>query len=491
MNDRHLTDKSVFNIFWSFVSFAGSKLINLVAIIILARYLDPTEFGLMAICVVIMTYFEIVARFGLGQALISRVDDVEAAKEATFFFSLAISSALCAAVWLSAEPISNFFGQPGLAQYLPILSFGMVIQSLTTVHLNMLGKNLKFRRKAVPDLVQGSVKALVSIGLALAGYGIWSLILGYLTGAVVEAFVRFAMYPWWPKRMPRLNVGGQMAGFGVFLLAAECINALQRTLDVLMIGKLLGPAAAGLYSQAFKIPDLAIRSVNQVAGVVIHPVMSSIQTDMDAVRRYYYACLRYVALFAFPAAAAIAVTADPLVRMLYTPEWITMIGPMQSLSIAVGLMTIDFLPGVIYKAINKPRYMLMISVVKLPFFVLTIWYFTRIGVQAVSTAQIGLSIFYMFLNLTLMRHVVRIDPRRYFGALAPGAVTALAVAAAGLAARQVGIGHPALETLFLLAGMSLAALACVRVVSPEVFIEVRRMITSKLQKKRKAGLPAE
>ena len=145
MPRNDLIEKSVTNIFWSYVSFFCTKVLNLVALIVLARFLPPAEFGLMAFCIVIVGYFEMFSRFGLGAAVISAQEDVDATADAVFWFALLISASMAATVWLSADAFGRFFGQPELADILPVLSLSMVVVSFSAVHNSLLQKELRFR----------------------------------------------------------------------------------------------------------------------------------------------------------------------------------------------------------------------------------------------------------------------------------------------------------------------------------------------------------
>ncbi len=483
--ETDVSRRSVVNVLWSYLSFAGTKTLNFVAVLILARLLGPAEFGTMALCIVAISYFEIIARFGLGSALVSRQDDLDAAADAVFLFAMASSGAMAAAMWFGAPAIADFFGTPALAAYLRVLCFAMMIEALAIVPATLLQKNLRFREKLVPDLLSSLIKGATAILLALSGFGVWALVWGYLAGAVASTGLRYWISPWWPRGRFDRRVAGDILRFGSHLLFAEILNAAQRNLDQLLIGKLLGPAALGLYTIAARIPDLAIRSFNQVTGLVIHPMMARMQAEPAALRQYYLGCLRYVALFTFTGGTMISLAADPLVRLLYTPEWYAMVFPMQCLALSLAIVTLDFLPGTIYKAIGKPKYLTHVSLLKIPVVVAVLYTAAPYGIDTVALVQIGLAVFYFVPNFLILRRVIGVTAGPTLAAILPAVAVSGTVALAGGLAGQLYRGLPIIELAVVGGAMAGAGVIALRLVAPEVLREVARM-----RPRRRAGVAA-
>lgn len=475
MTGSAIAHKTLINVIWSYTSFVATKVLNLVTLIILARLLNPSEFGLMAICVAVMAYFEIVAKFGLGAALISNNDEPEEMANAIFLFAMLSSAAMTALVWATAPFFARWFETPALVAPLRVIALTVVIDALSVVPTSLLQKNLRFKSKLVPDVARSLVKGITGIAMALAGYGVWALVLAHLAGTVVSVIATFWCYPWRPGAPPQWRHIRDALRFGSHLLLAELINAMQRNLDALLVGKLLGASALGVYSLAFRLPDLVIRSFNQVTGTVLHPVLSQINKDMAGLRVYYTASLRYVALFTFPAGVIIALCADPLVRVLYTPAWYGMIQPMQYLAIALALLTVDFVPGLVYKAINKPEYLLYVSLMKLPVFFGVLIFAARYGVEGVSLAQIGLSLFYILPNYLIVRAKIGVTLVETLHALWPATVVCLVAAVAGAALLAVVPGAPLVRLLAVAIGMGAAALGAMHVAAPETTRQIGKL----------------
>ncbi|MES0826903.1 lipopolysaccharide biosynthesis protein [Ruegeria sp. SCP11] len=465
--------ESVRNVLWAYLSFFSTKILNLVSIVILAWYLEPAEFGTMAICLAILGYFEILSQFGMGTALISTREKVEETASAVLLCGMVFSSLLAGSIWLSAPSIANWYGDPLLADLLPVIALALIVQALTNVNANFLVRELRLKAKLVPDVLRGLTKGLVSILLALLGFGVWSLVLGYISGAIVGAIALWIIRPWWPTRKPDLATLKYIAHFGAHLIGAETINATPRLLDNLLVGKVLGASALGLYSLAYRIPELGIKSLINVAGFVLHPVMSKIQSDPEALKAYYYGALKYCALLMFGTGAAIAVLAEPLVHVLYPPKWYAMIVPMQLLAIAFAVGTINIVPGNLLKALSRTDLMFKISLINLPFFLVLLWLAVPHGIIAVAFIQVVLAMIQFLSHYLFLRSRLDISAHSTFSALLPGAVCAVSASVVAMIAQRVLVADSDLIRLFVAtAAFGLAFLVSMRIMTPEIFQQI-------------------
>ncbi|CUH42217.1 lipopolysaccharide biosynthesis protein [Ruegeria atlantica] len=466
---------SVRNAFWAYLSFFSTKGLKLISIVVLAWYLEPAEFGTMAICLAIMGYFEIISQFGMGAALISTREKVEETASAVLLCGLLFSTSLAVLLWLAAGPIADWYGDPLLADLLPVIAIALVIRALTTVNMNFLVRELRLKAKMVPDVSRGLAKGLISILLAVLGFGVWSLVLGHLIGAIAATVAAWIMRPWWPTRRPDFERFRYIAHFGAHLIGAQTINATPRLLDNLLIGKILGASALGIYSLAYRIPELGIKSFTNVAGFVLHPVMSNIQSDLDSLKTYYYGALKYCALLMFGTGAGIAVVAEPLVHVLYPPRWYSMIVPMQLLAIGFAVGTLNMVPGNLLKALSRTDLMLKVSLINLPFFVVLIWFAVPHGIIAVAFIQVILAIIQFLSHYLFLKNRLDISARRTFRALVPGVVCAAAASAMALIAQNLSNSDSDVIRLTVgAAAFALAFLVSLRITAPEVFKQIEQ-----------------
>lgn len=441
----------------------------------------------MAFSLVILGYFELFQGFGLAAFLISTQDDIDDAAHSVFAFAVTVSSVIVVALWLFADVIAAFLGQSEIADILQVLSFVLLIGAVAQVHNALLQRELKFRRKIIPDVARGLVKGLVSIALAVAGFGVWALVYGHLAGMLAWTAIVIAVRPWRPRRLPSRASLGRAVRFGSNIVIGEMCNIIPKSLDQLLVGKLLGVAPLGLYALAQRMPDLALKAVGFEAFKVIHPIMSQMQSDPAAVRSYYYGLVRYLSLIMFAAGAVLAMSARPLVHLLYTPEWYGMVVPMQIMSVAFALSILNHLPGTVYKAINRSDLFLYIALINLPFSIAVFWFSVSYGIEAVALAQLVLVFLLYAPHFVVLKRAIGVEILPTARAAFPGVVCAASAALGGFLAQEAAPDPAFIQLAATLIGALAAYLLALWRFGPEVYVETRRMIRNRLAKSRRRG----
>jgi O-antigen/teichoic acid export membrane protein len=403
---REIAKQAAQGTVWSYLSFLLGKALTFFSTIILARLLAPEHFGLMGYCLAAIQYVDILNDFGMDAALISRRDRVEEAANTAFVIGLIMSLFFFGVSWITAPAVAVFFREPAVIPLFRTLSLVLLISGLALVPRALLRRGLRFKEKLLPDLTRNLAKGVFSIGLAWAGFGVWSLVWGQVAGEATAAIILWWLARWRPTLAMDWQVAREMLAFGAHIIGVGITGALRSNVDYLLIGRLLGAAALGYYLLAYRIPELVIRSLNFVVGNVAHPALAQLQSDVQQLRAVYFAYVRYIALFTFPAGVGLAAIARPFIRTVYTDKWEPSIVVMQFVAIAIGIASAGFVPGVLYKAINRPDILNKVSFIKLPIVVAVLWSCTRWGIVGVAMGQVGLSLFYMLLDSYVISRVV-------------------------------------------------------------------------------------
>ena len=189
--------------------------------------------------------------------------------------------------------------------------------------------------------------------------------------------------------------------------------------DYLFVGRILGTAALGYYTLAYRLPQFVIGSFMAIVGKVGMPILSRTQQDASELRRVFLLYLRYVGVFAFPAGAGMALLADLIIEVFYTGKWALSIDPLRILAIALAIGPVSFLPGILYKAVNRPDILTRLATVKVPFAVAALWLGTRGGIQGVALAQLAVVLFAVILDSFMVRRVVSVRFLHMWSSLLP------------------------------------------------------------------------
>jgi O-antigen/teichoic acid export membrane protein len=184
-----LARKTVHGLFW--VSFSNGllKIINFIITIILARILEPAEFGLFSLALIVMYFFDLFRDCGMSSALIYKKEDVDMASNSAFFLYPLIGSVFFFISYFTAPIIADFFREEQLVTIIRILSLTNIIWSFGSLPLALLDKNLEFKKQVYRQIIPKIVYGIITILLALWGFGVWSLVIGTIVFWILSVLV--------------------------------------------------------------------------------------------------------------------------------------------------------------------------------------------------------------------------------------------------------------------------------------------------------------
>jgi O-antigen/teichoic acid export membrane protein len=420
-------------VMWNYLSFASGKFLVLATTAVLARLLTPQEFGIVAFATVAVNWLGVLKDLGLGGAVIQRREDTEEAAQTAYVLNLGVSVLLTAGTFLAAPAVASFFREPLVVPILRVLSFTFLIQALGSIHLVLLRRNLDFRRKLVPDIGQAVVKGIASIAFALAGFGVWSLVWGSLIGALASSLLAWVVIPWKPRfRMHRRLVRPLMR-FGMPLLVTDIEAGIWSNLDYLIVGRLLGDTALGVYTLAYRLPEMLILSVWRVLGAAIFPFFASIQQLPDLLRKGFLATIRYSQIVVVPLCVGLFITAGPAVEVLFGEQWRGAIPVLRLLAVFALVGSIGVNIGDVYKAIGRPDILAKLAFLELVLLTPALILGARHGLIGVGAAHAVVAAIDTTIRLTVARRFVNVTFRDIGRQLLPSlkAGAALAAVAAG------------------------------------------------------------
>ena len=442
---------------WRFASeFAGKGLV-LVSTAILARLLDHDDFGVAAYALTLMALFGAVPTLGLGPALIYHADD-DRYTSTGFWLGLAGALGGTAIVWALAPLSEHLFGDPRAIDVTRAMGLIFPIEALSNVHGAMLRKRLAFRIGVIPELTRSLVKGLASIVLALMGFGAWSLIGGTLAGALAAVPVYWIVLGWRPHWRFDRDAAAELIPFGGHLVAVNTLGAAVRNLDYVFVGRLLGATALGVYTLAFRLPDLLIRNLVAVLGQVLLPIYSKLREERAPVSTAFATTTGYVVAVTAPMAVGLALLAEPVVLVAFSAKWIDVVPVVAPICLYALFVSISFNIGDLYKALGRPDVLTRLGFVRLALAVPALWGSAAIGgsAAAVGWAQAVIALAMMAIELGVARATFGLPIGT---ALAPAVPVVVASGAMALAIHAVDAplaAQPAL--LRLIAGAAAGTL---------------------------------
>lgn len=414
---------------WSYGAYVGGRLLVLVSTAILARVLTPEDFGVVALAMTFMVFLDAVKDLGLGKAVIVSSDEnVEDRSQTAFCWSVLIGVALTGVTAAGAPLAASFFHEDDLTGLLPLLGATFLIRALGATHYALARKALDYRVRTVSEIVEVTVRGVVGIVLALLDFGAWALVIGFVAGAVANTIVLWAMVSWRPSRRFSSAHLRSMLTFGGLLTIVDIGAVLAYNLDYLFIGRVLGASALGFYSIAFRLPELVVLNLANVAGDVLFPAYAAV--DKARLREAYLTTLRYITLLTMPITVGLLVLAGPVIRVVFGDQWGESVAVMQILCVYAFVTTMAIPSGTVYKVTNRAWINVAFTVPGLAILVLLLLLFADEGIVAVALCTAAMPVLFLPISITVASRQMRVSPLAIFGALAPSVVCGAAMAAA-------------------------------------------------------------
>lgn len=427
LTGQQVARKTAHGIFWNYVSFGLGKGLVFLTVVILARLLTPAHFGLVALAMLAVNYLGVLKDFGLGAALIQRRQDVEEAAQTIFTLNLLLGLSLTLTTIALAPFVAVFFQEPLVTPVLRWLSLSFVLEALGSVHIVRLKRELDFRRKLIPDIGRSVLKGLVSIGLALAGFGVWSLVIGQLAGVATAALLAWLVLPWRPRLSINLGLAREMSKYGLSLMGLDLLAVLENNLDYLLVGRIFGNATLGIYTMAYRLPELLGQNTLWVIAAALFPAYASVQHQPGLLRQGFLVSLRFTAMLTIPITLGMALAAEPLVRVFFGEQWLAAIPVLRILALLMLVTSIGFNVGDVYKAVGQANILIKLSLLRLALMIPALWCGTYFGLVGVALGHLLAGLWYTGLSLWMATRILKVGWSEFLLQLRPSGLSGLAL----------------------------------------------------------------
>ncbi len=322
---------------WATFDGWATEALSLVVFLVLARLLGPSEFGLIAIALGFTAVAAHLTAYTTGEVLIQKRDLTDADCDAVFWVTLLAAALLALVLALAAPAIGRLFEASELAAVIRWLCVVLVLQAFTTVPLALLTRELRFDVTARRSLVMLLGGAVVGIAMALRGYGVWALVGQHLAGALLNVVLLLGATAWRPGFRAGWPQVRTIRRFVASSFGNSALQMLDERAPQLLVGFLLGPAAAGLMNVALRLVQMMQRLFAVPINQIAMPAFARLRDDPAALGRFRDMALSIGLAISLPAAVGAAAIAPELIALGLGAEWLPMVPVFQILCVGVAL----------------------------------------------------------------------------------------------------------------------------------------------------------
>ncbi|GAB4191688.1 MAG: lipopolysaccharide biosynthesis protein [Calditrichia bacterium] len=394
----NLQDKVISGLFWSFVENIANQGVTFIVGLILARILTPFEFGLIGMVMVVIAIAQTLLDAGFSQALIRKKDCSVEDYSTVFYFNLGISIIIYLTLYFSAEVLAEFFNQPELAVIIKVMGLAVIINAFDMIQKTILTRNLNFRLLTKISLISSIISGMVAIIMAMAGYGVWSLVFRSLIFFFLFALLLWIWNGWRPSLIFSIKSFKELFSFGSKLLASGLIDSIYKNIYALIIGKYFSAIELGYYTRSNQFKNIASQNITAVIQRVSYPALATLQDDNERLTQAYRKLVKSTMFIAFTLMLLMGAMAKSMILALIGEKWLQSVVYLQ-LIIWVGMFhPLHAINLNILNVKGRSDIFLILEVIKkslaFPVIIIGVYY----GIKVLLMGMIVHTIFAYFLN---------------------------------------------------------------------------------------------
>ncbi|MCT7990850.1 lipopolysaccharide biosynthesis protein [Laspinema sp. D6] len=354
---------------------------------LLARLLNPTDFGLVSLAGVYLSFLQVFVDQGFAEAIVQRHNLEREHLDTAFWVSICMSGVLIGVTLIAAKPIAIAFKNPEISSIICWLSLGFLLSALNSVQQALFRRKLAFRALAMRSIIAMICGGLTGVVMAFLNFGVWSLVGQQLVNGTVGVLVLWWAGDWQPGFKVSKPHFQELFSYSVNILGFNIFNFFNRHSDDFLIGYFLGSEALGYYTIAYRLL-LTMTNLIRTLSQVGLPTFSRLQDDQERIQRGFYTASQLTSLVAFPVFMGASALAPELIPGLFGEQWLPSIPVMQILSWIGIVHSLDGISVNVIKARGKPDWVLQVNILNAILNVVAFILVVRWGIMAVAAAYV-------------------------------------------------------------------------------------------------------
>ena len=364
MTEQSLKNKTVKGVGWSAMDVLLNQGITFLVGIVLARLLSPSEYGLIGICTIFIVIFNGIIDSGFSAALIRKVDATDDDYNTMFITNMVLSLFLFIILYLFAPFIAKFFKHPELVNLVRVMGLVLLLQAMSIVQYTILSKRLDFKTKTKASAISAFCSGVIGIGMALAGFGVWSLVGQQVSRHLFYTVCLWVLNKWWPKWCFSKSSFKYMWGFGWKMMLSGLLDNTWQQLYQVVVGKFYSPSTLGQYSRSKEYAQIFSVNVSAVVQRVSYPVLSDLQKDEGRMLAAYRKVIKVTMFVTAICMFFMAGVAEPMMYCLIGPQWHQAASFLPLICISLSLYPLHAINLNMLKVMGRSDIYLILEIIK-------------------------------------------------------------------------------------------------------------------------------
>ncbi|MEP5256036.1 MAG: MOP flippase family protein [Winogradskyella arenosi] len=379
---------------WTSYATICNAIVAVLKISILARFLDKTDFGLMALIMFILGFMNLFSDMGLSTAILHKQEISKKHYASLYWFNIIICIFLYTLLWLSTPIFAGLYGEPMLNTLIPLVGLNIIFSGIGIQFKTIESKHLRFKNISIIDIISVALSLVIAVILAVKGYGVFALVYSslfqYLISNILYLIIGLRSHGLlfhyrFSETVPFLKIG-------VYQVGGQIVNYFNRDLDILLIGKFFSTEVLGGYSLAKQLVFRPAQIINPILIKVASPTLAKFQDDIDALKQNYLKLINIVSSINFPVYLGIIIFAPWIVEIMYGPGFDDIVVLVRILSIYMFIRALGNPIGSLVVATGKTYLEFFWNLLNLFMMPIVIYYGCKISLVGVTIILVGYSI---------------------------------------------------------------------------------------------------
>ncbi|HNQ27429.1 MAG TPA: lipopolysaccharide biosynthesis protein [Aquaticitalea sp.] len=400
MSDN-LKAKSVSAFGWALGGQLSNQVLTFVITLVLARLLTPEEFGLAGLVMVVNLIGQIFIDAGLSSGLIRKKEVNQVELSSFFYLNLAIGVLIMLLVFFLSAYIAGLFESKALAPLLQLSSLQFFLSSLGLIPMVLLKREINFRFLSQLDVGINISSGLITILLAILGFGVYSLIFRSIVSGVFSASLLWRKVSWRPSLAFSYASMKPTLAYSTGILGLSIVNTVSGNFSTVLIGKFFSIETIGLYNRAANTRKLVLQNFGPLFNRVFFPILSKIQDDDARLKAYYLKAIQMVSLFVVFLMALFFMFSDTLIYYLYGKQWVASAPILKILCLAGLVLPISAINLNLFMVKGKSKFLMGYELIKNVFSLLVMFVSIHYGMDVFLYSLVGVAYLFFVMNIVL------------------------------------------------------------------------------------------
>jgi len=376
----NLRQRTVHGLKWSYFSTFSTAIMQVFYTAVMARLLNPSDFGLVAMGGVVLRFGQYFAQMGMGSAIIQKKDLTKEHISVAFTSSVFLGLIFTSLTFLLAPLAKYVFNNNDVIPLIKIMGVSFLINGFSLTALALIRRNMDFKKLALAEIIAYIIGyMIIGIGSALLGLGVWSLVCASLLQNTILAIFTFFI----AKHNIKLNFSWQnykpLFSFGSKVSVISFLEFIGSSLDTILIGRFFGDKKLGFYNRAQMIISLPMTYLVTTFSRVLFPAFSKVQDDDEKIKKSLFLIYKIMSAFLFPFAVVVCILSKEIVLVILGVKWLASVNILRVLVFAVTAYYIEHILGVLFEAKGFLKVKLQLQSIFLMFLILSFYAFYKFG----------------------------------------------------------------------------------------------------------------